>query len=158
MPIVSWDPNQKLWVPSPPAPGSITTPMLASHAVTFPHFVAATTLNPTTTSTTFVNLPDMTLSFTTTVVTDIYVWLASALSNNTAGANMVLGINLDGTDYAQMFVSAPLANAAVPGNTFYVFAGVAAGAHTINGRWNAGSGTATAPVNYRYLGCLEARA
>jgi hypothetical protein len=125
----------------------------APYAVTQLKSAIGSTSGPTTTSLTMVQMPDLTLSITTTGG-DLLVFYWSAVNNSTT-ANVFLGPSLDG--------SAPPSGAVAFGggtdfNTpsgSWHFAGVAAGTHTVAIQWNVDAGTGTANSTRRAMHVLE---
>jgi len=136
------------------ADGTIATVDLAAHAVSQVQLVAGTTLNPTSTSVSFVDLPDMLISMTTTGG-DVLAFLVAQIANNTTTAAINIALNRDGTDGSGMTVAEPTANYSVCMMTMALYSALAAGAHTFKGRWSVSSGTATAISSQRYLCVLE---
>lgn len=155
---MSWDPVNKIWTPSPPAAGSITTAMLAANAATFGHVAVGVASNPAYTGTAWANVPDMSITFTASVVEDVLaIFLVSA--SLSASTNFGTGLQIDGGGVGafQSFVSAPGAGLAEMIPVVAFFPAVAAGPHTINGQWNAGSATVTGVSTVRSLFVLELR-
>lgn len=138
--------------------GTLPNPTIASGAVTQRQVIQGSTANPTTTSTTAVDMPDMAVSLTTTGG-DLLVWGHADVYNNTINYGVNVGISLDGS--AVVAISSP--TVAVGGQTITpvcldIFTGVAAGAHTVKLRWWVGfGGTATASGTNRQLLVLEAK-
>ena len=135
--------------------GSITTASLAGNAVSQWNMAAGVSSTPTTTSTSYVDLPDIAL----TLVTgggDLLVWFASAMTNSGAGGVVAAALSLDGA--AERFpvqFQSPAANQVIPISIVGLFGSVSAASHTVKARWLAGSGTAAAQTTQRYLLVLE---
>jgi hypothetical protein len=130
----------------------------APYAVTQRAVAVGSTANPTTTSTTVVDMPDMAITLTT-MGGDLLVWGHADVYNGTTNFGVNVGISLDGA--AVVGLSTPIV--AVGGQTvtaigLALFTGVAAGSHTIKLRWwVAFGGTATASGTARQLLVEEVR-
>lgn len=140
---MSWDPVNKLWVPAPPAPGSITTSMLVANAATAVHSVKGTTTGPNTTSATFVDIPDMTITFTPTVVTDAWAIFTTNFQNSSNTALAEVQIVLDGAAVSPLlFVPQDSAASNVQAFAAQVFLpALSAAAHTVKVQWLTPAGT-----------------
>jgi hypothetical protein len=141
------------------ADGTIVTADLAANAATRLWNVAASTANPSTTSTALVDMPDLNLSVTTVVANTIVLALLMATaSNNAAGQGVNLAINVDGTDFGMYQMSLISANAWSILPYFLVTTLASVGAHTFKGRYGVnGSGTASLIGIQRQLIVLECR-
>jgi hypothetical protein len=170
------------------APGSITSAMIADGAITtadigdqqvtgakilpatvdYPQLkigstavigsAVGATANPTTTSTTNVDMPDMTANISS-IGQDLLIWFFAAVNANTTSAVASVQLNIDGTDVGPISQwTSPGTNHTVTLTICYRVAatGTPAG-RTIKGRWNVTSGTLTALWTYRSLVVMEAR-
>lgn len=140
------------------APGAIGTAQLAPGAVTQLKHAVGVTNGPTTTSSTPVTLPDMTVTLTTTGG-DLLCWLVSTMNNSAGGGALVsLMLSLDGaTGVDSETTSSPGVGYATCMTSIAHFTGVAAGSHTVTGQWDTNGGTATAFATARYLIVMEVR-
>jgi hypothetical protein len=137
-------------------PGSITTAMLAPNAVTQLGSALGTTVNPATTSSSFVDIPEMTRTLTT-VGGPLLCLLQINLQTDTTGSGGVLALNLDGADAISWTVRFPSPGLPMPLLVMHLF-GASAGSHTIKGRWAVlVSGTLTNPATARLLLVEEIR-
>lgn len=134
---------------------TIITAMLAANAVTQTALAIGSTGSPTTTSTSPVDLTDMTATLTT-VGGQLLCLAVVVSSNGTAGSFNEFQFVLDGSSSAgkisQKFTAA---------NDWHVgviatrYTGVSAASHTVKVQWNATTGTATAQGVQRYLIVVE---
>jgi hypothetical protein len=124
------------------AAGAITTGKLAANAVTQAASAVGIASVPTTTSATFVDLTDMSVTLTT-VGGDLEAWFSGAL---TAGinANLDVGVNLDGVDTLMNTATLVTGNYWFPFSFVHRYAAPAAGSHTVKARWRTTAGTASA--------------
>lgn len=145
-------------LPSPGlASGAVGTAQLASGAVTQLGHAYGATSGPATTSTSYVDLPDMAVTLTTTGG-DLLAWLQCDMSQSTSGDGVALALSLDGAPEVAGTVTNPLSVSSAPMVCVYHWTGVAAGGHTVKGRWEAVTGgTATANVTRRSLVVAEVR-
>lgn len=135
--------------------GVVGTSAIAANAVTQVGFAAAVTTNPTTTSTTIVDMTDMAVTLTTTGG-DLLAWFAGAFQNNTVGASQTVALRLDtGSDVADMAIIHRVASTWLPISTFYRFTGVSAASHTVRARWSTTAGTVTNNFTERNLLVME---
>jgi hypothetical protein len=139
------------------ADGTIATVDLAAHAVSVLRQAVGGSANPTTTSSTMVDMPEMLLTFTPTVVSDVLLTFYGVFYCSVQGALGSYAINVDGADM-------PIANfgAAVAGvggiytvSMAYVVLGMSAASHTVKVRWSTSGGTATANQTVRVLTATE---
>lgn len=135
----------------------VATTDLAPNAVTQSQYINGTSTNPTTTSTTYVDLPEITATLTT-VGGDLLVWLSATLFMTT-NQNVGLALSLDGAAEVAIQLNTP--NPTTQALACVAkFSGVAAGSHTVKGRWRvaSGTGTATAVGTQRQMLVLEVKA
>jgi len=129
------------------AAGSITTAKLAANAITQVGYAVGTTANPTTTSGTFVDMPEMSVTLTT-VGGRLVAFLAVSgyVSAGPIGNAFATALSLDAAAEVGSQYGVPSAlNYQMPISTFHDFGSPAAGSHTIKGRWAVtGSGTTMA--------------
>jgi hypothetical protein len=134
---------------------ALATADIAANAVSQAGYAAGATSGPTTTSGSYVDLTDMSVTLTTTGG-DLLVWFSSAVTHTTGGQYIFLGLQLDaGGMVADRNIQAPAAGYAAVISTFHRFTGVSAGSHTVKGRWLTQSATATANTTQRGLLVLE---
>lgn len=113
-------------------------------------------IGPTTTSTTLVDMTDMSITIVTAATSDILVWFWALLScTNTS--TLSLSVSFDASD--QSAVTPAITSAAGAQIVSYMvrIIGVTAGSHAIKGRWATSAGTATAGGAQRSLMALEVR-
>lgn len=123
--------------------------------VTQTAFVSGSTVNPTTTSTSVVDLPDMTLTMTTTGG-DVLVFLVCVVSNATLGAVTSIDVNMDVSgEVSAVQCTSKVANAQDCLATIARYSAPSAASHNWKGRWNVGSGTGTAVSVQRYMLAVE---
>lgn len=140
------------------ADGQVTAAKLASGIAGPSAIAVGATSNPTTTSTTMADLPDMTVTLTTTGGI-LLCWLDASIRADTLLAGVGLQLNVDGADVApQTTAQAAVANQYQHLAVVLRVSGLAAGSHTVKGRWNVSAGTATAMWTYRTLLVQEVRA
>jgi hypothetical protein len=142
--------------------GGVATVDLAANAVTQARFLTGTTANPTTTSATLVDLPEVTLTFTSggtaAVSTQVLIWLSGSFYDSTVSAICTFGINIDSADVIIAPICAPGAGTGfifIP--TVIYLTTLAPGAHTIKGRWSTNAGTLTCNQAQRVMSILELR-
>lgn len=119
--------------------GTLTSQSLAAHAASQASGVTQNS-GGSTTSATFVDMPSLTLTFTTLATLPTLVWLSSVLQCNTAGAIVGLGINVDGTDYPVASLVLASANTNYPMGGCMVLS-LGAGSHTVKARMRTNAGT-----------------
>jgi hypothetical protein len=139
-------------------PAAVNYPALAVGAATQAVSAVGSTANPTTTSTTLVDLPDMVLSIST-IGGDVLISLCAVFSCTTLNAIVQMQLNLDGADVANAIAQASMgvANQTVTLSIRWRIAAPATAGHTIKGRWSTSAGTATATWQYRALVAEELR-
>jgi hypothetical protein len=111
--------------------------------------------NPSTTSTTYVDMPDMQINFSTTVVSNVMCWFAWCGNGSVAGNGYNIIFNLDGSQQGSQTFQAkaiPNNNEAMSGT--YMFTAVAAGAHVLKIQWAVQSGTLTNVGTLRNMNAL----
>jgi trimeric autotransporter adhesin len=139
------------------APNSVTGAKLAVGAISQSAIASGATANPTTTSASMVDCPDMAITLTFTGG-DVLVWFALTAQNNTAGTISATQIALDGVDSTVVMAgTVPAANGLfVIVNMLRV--ATVSGSHTFKGRWAAlTGGTLTGNSTARLLQVLEIR-
>lgn len=140
------------------AAGAVGTTQLATGAVTQVAHAYGVASNPTTTSGTYVDVPDMAVTLTT-VGGDLLVWGHCDVSNSVAGDGVSVAVSLDGaTPVGASTPSSGTAGQVVAATPLAHFAGVAAGIHTVKLRWEVSfGGTATATATERQMIVEEIR-
>lgn len=130
------------------AANSISAPPSGVRAIT-----TATTSGPTTTSGTFVDLPEMTITFTLTVITNVLVWFSGMFSHTTLGQQIAIGVVLDGGGAVLIAAinakNPPNNGEMINGN--YMFPNVGVGTHTIKIQWSTQAATASNVSTVRYM-------
>jgi len=138
------------------ADGAIGTADIANHAVSAAHIAQGSASGPTTTSSTPVDMPDMTTTFTTTVATDLLCMFSGSFSLTGAGAIGVFSVQLDGSSPLVAYVQQVGINLTV--SVAYVAGSVGIGAHTVKVQWwLIAAGTLSSSLTYRSLSVLEMR-
>jgi hypothetical protein len=135
--------------------GTIATIDIAANAITQRAFAAGATSGPTTTSTTFVDLPDMTVTLTTNGG-DLVAVLVLDSYNSNAGVFNSIGLSLDAAaEVGVVLATCPGVSFDFVMTTLHYWTGVSAASHTIKGRWRTQSNTATAFGTNRRLFVME---
>lgn len=110
------------------------------------------TSSPTTASTTYVDIPDMAVTINPTSICTLLAWLTISLQQTANTNDMNIALNVDGGAAVAPITTRVGTNAGRTAVTvFGVWTNVAAGAHTIRGRWNTSAGTMTAVGVSRHL-------
>lgn len=146
--------------------GSITTADIATNAVSLYHVAAGISPTPSTTSASPVDIPDCVLTFTTTVVCDLYLWVEGTFYvSGATPTDPFYGIQLvlDGSILNAGRADLTQTQANNRRDIIYVFgnqSAVAAGAHTMSARWYVQGGlsaTLSSLGTGRMFGALELR-
>jgi hypothetical protein len=116
------------------------------------NYADGTTSAPTTTSTTYATIPEMTASFTPTTTVTVTAYMSIAFSISSQAAIASFGLALDGAA-EQGVISAQVASNGARGwlTIFARWANVSAAAHTVTGRWNTSAGTLSGITTQRHL-------
>ena len=147
--------NQVLHSGTTPSWGSVATGDLAANAVTQNGLASGSTSSPTTASTTYVDMPDMAVTLTTTGG-DLVAILVSSVINDTAAQLVALALSLDAaTEVGRVNRTQSADGDGGPNMTFWRFTGVSAGSHTVKGRWLVSGGTGTLSSTLRQLLVIE---
>lgn len=117
---------------------------------------AGSTSGPTTTSTTYVDLTDMSFSITTSGG-DILVFFVGGFQNSAAGNQVLLQLYVDAAGGGAVSISEPVSGYVFSVASIFRFTGISAGAHTIKAKWAVTAGTGTALSTTRYLTALEVK-
>jgi hypothetical protein len=141
------------------ADGTIATADIAGGAVTAAYLVLGTTVNPTTTSTSYVDMPDMTADITVAAGSALLVWGACTMNSANVSGAMSMTIAMDGNPVgAAALVNAGDAGYAEQIATFTMIPAVSGGSHQIRLKWGTGaSNTITAVGTQRTIVILEVR-
>jgi hypothetical protein len=135
----------------------VATADIAAAAVTQNGLAVGTSGALSTSSGTFVDMTDMSVTLTTTGG-DLLCWFEAVLFHSSASGAISVAIQLDsGSNDAQM-TQQPSGVNEIPSPiaTFTRFTGVSAGSHTVKGRWSTATGaTANALGNNRRLMVVE---
>jgi hypothetical protein len=156
-PQVAWDPDDHAY-----------KVMLLGAAELEPHAVTATRTirvgsNPSTTSGTFADIPDM-IDTTTTggpdaVTVDLLVMMAGVFAHSAVNVSSFFALQLDGG--SDLNAGAGFAGVASTGlfgmSTIAIFQNVPPGAHTVKGRWYTISGTLFISATRCWLDVVELR-
>lgn len=145
------------------ANGAVSSVDLAANAVSQLRWATGTTANPTTTSSTLADIPEMVLTFTAggtdAVASQVLILLNGTFSDSTLSAICSFGISIDAADVVIQPINAPIAGGGgmfIP-TVMYLSTSLAAGAHTIKGRWSTNAGTLTCNQTQRQLVVVEFR-
>lgn len=144
------------------APSTITSANMAANAATISRIAVGSSVSPTTTSATYADIPDMTLTFTSggpdAVAVNLAAFFIATVINTSATGQNFFGLSLDGGSEAGTNVwIAPLAGSVAIVASLYLFQGVAAASHTVKARWSTSAGTLTANQQQRTLLLVELR-
>lgn len=125
-------------------------------AVTQSAYASGATSTINTTSTTYVDLTDLSVALTTTGG-DVIVVLIGSFSNNTVGGAVGIAISMDAaTEVAPVLMNGAANNQPQTMTTIMKFAAPSSAAHTWKGRWNvANTTTGTGITTCRYLLAVE---
>lgn len=111
------------------------------------------TANPTTTSSSYATLADMSVSITTQASASVLVVCSSSISNTNSSLNY-LALDVDGgTEVAE--VRTGLNNSTGNITTSYLFTGLTAASHTFRARWKTSAGTLTGVETNRSISVVE---
>lgn len=112
------------------------------------------TSSPTTTSTTYVDADEMTVTLSTSGG-DVLAIFSTSTENSGANANLI-ALSLDGAAEVgiRRFIPGG-AGQATTLTTVHLFTGVTPGSHTIKGRWRVSAGTGTLDGTERSLTAVE---
>jgi hypothetical protein len=127
------------------ADGTIATTDIAANACTQTGRAVGSTPGTATTSTSYADLTDMSVTLTTTGG-DLLVWLTAVYAQQAGTPNDVLymALSLDGAaEVGEVTGMSTAINVQFTLATVARFTGVAAGSHTIKGRWKVGTGTSS---------------
>jgi hypothetical protein len=134
------------------AAGIITTAALGVTSVSQVGSAAGATSAPLTVSATYVDVPDMSVTFTPSTTCDVLVWFNCTTYNSNPGAVNVIGLSLDGAaEVAEIQPSIPTSNATISPSIAHRFSGVSATAHTVKARWYTNAGTAVMLTTLRRM-------
>ena len=125
-------------------------------AITQVGYVAGATAGPTTTSTTNVDLPDLSVTLTT-AGGDLLVFFWSMVSVNAVGVQSRYYFSLDGAETLIGLPHSPSTDYQFPMMGFIRYTGVSAASHTVKVRWSTVSNTLTARDTSRALLVVEVR-
>ena len=135
--------------------GSLSARDLAGNAISQSYGASGSSANPTTTSASMADIPDMTIAFTAGgpdgVAPDLLIILQMTYQNTSISASMNIGASLDGVDAPTLLFQAPVANSSQLLSYHLRYSGVTPGAHTVKGRWSSSGGTMTAVSTARML-------
>lgn len=111
------------------------------------------TSNPTTTSSSYATLTDMSITLTVGASASVIVICSSTISNTNSSLNY-LALDVDsGSEVGEIYTG--LNNSTGNITTSYVFTGLSAGNHTFRARWKTSAGTLTAVSTNRVMTAIE---
>ena len=135
--------------------GVIGTSQLAANAATQNGLAVGSSSGPTTTSTSYADLTDMSVTLTTTGG-DLLCFFAGSVSESGLANAIIVAFSLDAAaEVGEIAWNAPGANYIEPIVGLWRFTGVSAASHTVKVRWKVDAGTATAQTTRRYLLVVE---
>jgi len=141
------------------ADGTIVSGDMALNSVSVRRFAYGLSASPSTTSTSFVAIPDLSSTFTVAEAgSDILVWVALSVYNTVVGAFQSVSVQLDAggdTSVSTTVSTATGGNGMSVLSALSAFALVSAGSHTITARWRTLSGSMTSDATQRYMTILE---
>jgi hypothetical protein len=138
------------------APGFRALVLADLPAITQVGYAAGATSGPTTTSTTNVDMPDLSVTLTT-AGGDLLVFFWSMVSVNAVGVQSRYYFSLDGVETLIGLPHSPSADYQFPVVGFIRYTGVSAASHTVKVRWSTVSNTLTARDVSRALLVVEVR-
>lgn len=133
---------------------AVGTNELQANAVSQVSMATGSTSDPTTTSGSAADVPQMSVTLTTTGG-PVLLWFTGVFSNGTAGNTMVLYAVLDGSTVQQREWTFPSANQQVIAPHAHLFTGVSVASHTFKMQWLTTGGTLKGHGTYRSLIALE---
>ena len=132
--------------------GVVTTVAIGVTAVSQVSSAIGATSAPITVSATYVDVPDMSVTFTPSTTCDVLVWFNCTTYNSTPTAVNIIGLSLDAAaEVAEIQPSIPTSNATISPSIAHRFSGVTATAHTIKARWYTNAGTAVMLTTLRRM-------
>lgn len=133
----------------------IATAMLANNATFQASIAEGSTVDPTTTSASWSDVAQMSITMTTTGGM-VLLLFSARLSHNTAGGQLGIGIEVDGgmASTTERVAHYYAANAELALTTLYLLTPSAAG-HTFKGKWYVTTGTGKAVSAHRHLIAVE---
>ena len=142
--------------------GTVTTTDLHTNAATMAAVANGVSSSPTTTSATYVDIPDLAINFTTTAGAadgaTLLVWLHISLQTSTTAANVGIGVDVDGIGPSGGNALLTIFGAAGEVRTVTVIAhfnNLTPGVHSFKGRWSTNTGTITATQTFRSMKAVE---
>lgn len=138
--------------------GSVETADLAANAVTQSGFAIGSSGALTTSSGSFVDMTDMSVTLNPTFGGDLLVWFHFIGYHSAASGAITTGIQLDSGSVVGSMTQQPSGVNEIPSSliTLTRFTGVSAASHTVKGKWNTATGaTANVLGNQRQLLVLE---
>lgn len=135
------------------AAGVVNTAAVAANAITQLGYAVGSTSGPTTTSGSFVDIPEMSVTLTT-AGGDLLAIMSITVANST---NNIYGValSLDGGAATQERNGSDTDTKTLM--TVHRFTGVSAASHTVKGRWFTSGGTLTADATKRSLLLVEVK-
>ena len=113
----------------------------------------ATTSEPSTTSTTYVDLTEMSITLTTDA-NPVFIIFTGVFYHSAAGGMLYLVIDIDGTDYIPKAIAASAAGTQVESSTAFLKT-MTAGSHTFKIQWKTASGILTSQGTERIMQVIE---
>jgi hypothetical protein len=139
------------------ADSAVVTAKLAANAVTQVTSVHGSTSNPSMSSPTFVDMPEMVITINTLTGTAVLLLFAGALSGTTVGSVIAVAFGVDAIDNQFASDQIIIANAGLQVAGSRLVTGLSAGSHTFKARWLVNSGSASAIGVVRELQAIEFR-
>src|SRR5215471_14709250 len=110
------------------------------------------TSGPTTTSTTYADIPDMSVTVSPVATCSLLAWMTISVSETSNTANINVALRLDSTtEQGAITTRVGTNNGYTAVTVFAMWSAVAAGSHTIRGRWNTSTGTLAGVTTSRHL-------
>jgi hypothetical protein len=134
------------------ADGAVTTAKMVDRAASAPGGTTASTSSPTTTSTTYVGIPEMSRVLSLPNPATLYMAFQGVFLISAIGTDFSVSIFIDGVANNSSVATwrCTAANFYMPIHTFCLQA-LSPGAHTIDARWSVSTGTATAFFIYHHI-------
>ena len=133
---------------------NVTTGKLAANSVTQSGYVEGSTSGPTTTSSSYADLAEMSVTLTTTGG-DLLVDFDAGAYASTGGLTATFAISLDGASEVHIRDYNLGSSAVTPLSLHHRFTSVSAASHTVKIRWKTSGGTITAFGTQRSLRVVE---
>lgn len=115
-------------------------------------------VSPNVTASSYADVPDMSVTLTTTGG-DLHVWFEATVSMDTTSVAATVGLSIDGaSEVAERTVQVAVTGDLRPCAILHSFTGVAAGSHTVKARWKSnGTASLNNSVRQRSLTVMEVK-